>query len=106
MIAMLFHIPNISNLGLGIPMSLLGALSLINAIIQKSRARKNQKSHLESDIAARFNIPIAGLLLWFILSIGIIFQWTISLYGLVVVVILLLGSASQNAWALLVEIKR
>jgi len=40
-----------------------------------------------------------------IVSIGTMFQITLSLYGVILVIILLLASASQNAWALLVRIE-
>jgi hypothetical protein len=104
-LAVLFLIPNITSLGLGISIMVLGILGGINTILQQRRARKNQKTGLKLDIASRFILPILCMGALVLLSVGILFQKEISLYGFVFIIILLLGSASQNAWVLLVELE-
>ncbi len=105
-IAILFLVPGISSLGLGIPLFILGILGILNAIVQQRRAQRSTKNGTELNIAPRFNVPIIGLALMILLSVGIYFQIETSLYGFIIVIILLLGSASHNAWAMLVEIRK
>jgi hypothetical protein len=105
LISMLFLIPNLSPLGLGVPLFLLGLLGLLNAVLQQRRARNNLQSTQAREIASRFNLPILGLLGLFIVSVGIMFRLILSLYGIIVVIFILLISAAQNAWALLVQIE-
>jgi hypothetical protein len=96
LIAMMFLIPNISPLWLGIPLALLGGLGLGNAILQRYRARD------ETKIANKFNLPIIGLLTLFVIGILIIFRVYASIYGLVPVILLFLMSSTLNAWTLLI----
>jgi hypothetical protein len=103
LIAILFLIPNQSAWGLGIPLLLLGGLGLVNALIQQRRARHILSSRQGASLASRFNLPILCLAGLSLLALGIILQLPISLYGLVLVIVFLLASASQNAWALLVQ---
>jgi hypothetical protein len=103
-LAIFFLIPKISSLGLGISIMILGFLGGINTIIQQRRAKRNQKREIKLDIASRFTLPIICLGMMIILSVGILLQIEISLYGFVFIILLLLGSASQNAWVLLVEL--
>jgi hypothetical protein len=105
-LAILFLIPGISPLGLGIPILTLGILAVLNTINQQRRGMRFHKNGIEINIAPRFNIPITGMVLMILLAIGIILQLELSLYGFIIVIILLLGSASQNAWTLLIEIKK
>jgi hypothetical protein len=106
LLAILFIIPGNTYLGLGIPILLLGILVTINAILQQKRTKKSQIPGIRFDIASRFTIPIISMGLLIILAIGILLQIEYTLYGFVVIIILLLGSASQNAWALLIAIKK
>jgi hypothetical protein len=103
LISMLFLIPSLSSLALGISLLLLGALGLLNAVIQQRRFRKIHPDRQAADITGKFNIPILCMLGLTIVSVGILLQMSPSLYGLIVVVLALLISASQNAWALLVQ---
>jgi hypothetical protein len=102
LISILFLIPNQTPLGLGIPFFLLGVLTTLNAILQRRASQKMQASGSGDNLASRFNVPILSLLGLTAIGILVILRYTQSLYGLVVVIIFLLGSASQNAWALLV----
>jgi hypothetical protein len=96
LISMMFLIPKLTPLWLGLPLLLLGGLGLMNAIVQKQRAR------MDPDIAGKFNAPILGLAGLAIIAILVMLQITLSLYGLVLVILLFLISASQNAFALLI----
>jgi hypothetical protein len=103
LIAMFFLIPRLSPLGLGIPLALLGLLGLVNAVIQQARSRKWQSVHQGMDLASRFNLPNLCLACLIVIAVCVMLGLTQSLYALVVVVILLLASAAQNAWTLLVQ---
>jgi len=52
-------------------------------------------------VSSRFGVPIFSLVLIIGIGFGTVLGVSWSLYGLVVAVILLLASASQNAWFLL-----
>ena len=105
LMAILFLVPRLSLLELGIPLLLLSGLGIANMLIQKTRVKKIQAKRQNRQIANRFNVPIACLVGLLIVSIGTMFQITLSLYGVILVIILLLASASQNEWALLVRIE-
>ena len=105
-LAILFEVPGISSLGLGISILLLGILGMLNAIIQQRRTRKSHSKEIDRNLAARFTAPIFSLAFMSLLAVCILLQIEISLYGFIVIIILLLGSASQNAWSLLIEIKK
>jgi hypothetical protein len=105
-LAILFEVPGISSLGLGISILLLGILGMLNAIIQQRRTRKSHSKEIDRNLATRFTAPIFSLALMSLLAVCILLQIEISLYGFIVIIILLLGSASQNAWSLLIEIKK
>jgi hypothetical protein len=105
LMAILFLVPRLSPLALGIPLLLLSGLGIANMLIQKTRIKKLQTKRQNGQIANRFNVPIACLAGLLIISIGTLFQIALSLYGMLLVIIFLLASASQNAWALLVQIE-
>jgi hypothetical protein len=106
LLAILFIIPGNTYLGLGIPILLLGILVTINAILQQRRAKKSHIEGLGIDIASRFTVPMISMGLMIVMAIGILLQTEYALYGFVVIIILLLGTASQNAWALLIALKK
>lgn len=105
LIAILFLIPHLSPPGLGIPLFLLGGLGLANAVVQQRRIRRSQTNQRQAEIASRFNVHIACLASLLLTAIGVILGIEISLYCLVLVILFLLASAAQNAWALLVQIR-
>ena len=105
LMAILFLVPRLSPLELGIPLLLLSLLGLANMLIQKNRVQKIPSKRQHRPIANRFNLPIVCLAGLLIVSIGTMFQFTLSLYGMIPVIIFLLASASQNAWALLVQVE-
>jgi hypothetical protein len=96
LIAIVFLIPNLSPLSLGIPLALLGGLGLANAILQRYRARDEIK------IANKFTLPIIGLSGLFVIGILILFRIYPSIYGLVPVILIFLMSSTLNAWTLLI----
>lgn len=105
LMAILFLVPGLSPMALGLPLSSLSVLGLANMLIQKSRLQKAPSKRQTRRIANRFNVPIICLAGLLIVSIGTIFQITLSLYSMIPIIIFLLASASQNAWALLVQIE-
>jgi hypothetical protein len=102
-ISILFLIPGLSPLGLGIPLLVLGLLGAGNVIMQRLRARRAAQGRSGTSLAPRFVIPTLCLSALAVLAVGVLFQISQSLYGLVVVIVFLLGSASVNAWTLLVR---
>ncbi len=105
LVAMLFLIPSLSPLGLGIPLFMLGGLGFVNAVVQQRRSRRNRPEHGTPDITTKFNIPIACMLGMVIVGVCVMFWLTLSLYGLIAVIFALLISAAQNAWTLLVQME-
>ena len=96
LISIIFLVPGISSMWLGIPLLLLGGLGSINALRQRIRAQDEPK------ISNKYNTPIVGLLALAVIAILILFQVYQSIYALVFVVLIFLISASLNAWTLLV----
>jgi hypothetical protein len=104
LIAIFFLIPGLSPLSLGITLSLLGILGAANAAVQQRNARKTRLDSQGGRLASRFTGPMLGLAGLALMGAAITLKIGLSFYGVVVVIVLLLGSASQNAWALLVQI--
>lgn len=101
--AMLFLTPGLGWTASGILLGLIGAADLVNAYLQWRRIQKVRPDENGQRIAARFRIPMVSLSALVILSITMIFRVQASLYGIIVVIVGLLGSASVNAWTLLVQ---
>ncbi len=102
-LAILFVIPGQSPLGLGVLSLVLGGVGFFNTARQYLRARRLHRSGTDPNLAWRFVGPLVCLLLLAIISIAIMLGSTAVLYGLVAVTVFLLGSASQNAWVLLMR---
>jgi hypothetical protein len=102
LVAILFVVPGLTPPILGVPLASLGTLGLANAVLQRRRARKYSLDNGTRSLASRFVVPIASMAGLALMGIGIAMRVEASFYGLVVVLVLLLGSASQNAWALLI----
>jgi hypothetical protein len=102
-ISILFLIPHLSFLGLGIPLLVLGILGAGNALLQQRRARRVAQGRPGTSLVSRFTIPALCLVALAAIAIGLLFHVGQGLYGLVVVIVFLLGSASVNAWTLLVR---
>jgi hypothetical protein len=102
LIAILFVVPGLSPLGLGIPLIALSLLATAGAVIQRRHGEAFRSPENERPLASRFNVPLISLIGLAILGFGIAIGLTPRLYGVVVVIVLLLGAASQNAWALLI----
>ena len=106
LISIVFLIPHITGLGLGLPLLLFGLLAVVSTLIQQRRARKAHPGSGQAGFASRFNLPIVSLILLVLSSIGVLVGSSLGLYGYVAVIILLLMSASLNAWSLLVLSER
>ena len=99
---MLFLIHRSSPIWLGTPLLLLGVLGLTNAVVQRSRSRRENDHGLRS-MAGKFNMPIACLFALATSGTGMLFKIDQIFFVMMAVVILLLISAYQNAWQLLVQ---
>ena len=100
-ISILFLIPGISRFWLGIPLAVLGLLALAGTTVQRRQSKTIPPDRFGRPVAGRFTAPILALLLIVVIGVMTAFGVGWSLYGLVVAIISLLASASQNAWALL-----
>ena len=101
-IALLFLIPGPTRLGLGLPLLFLGLLGFGNTILQSRRARRIQAGRKGGGVPIRFTIAAVSLIGLALAGLGFILGIQTGLNLLVVVLILLLGSAAVNAWSLLV----
>lgn len=100
-ISILFLIPELGNLWLGLLLALLAGLALIGTVIQWRQAVALPPNRIGTRISARFGAPLFALGMICATGLLTVLGDAWSLYGLVVAIILLLASASQNAWALL-----
>lgn len=105
LISLLFLVPGISPLGLGLPLFVLGALGLANVLIQRRKAQRIQSERNARGIAARFVAPSLCLLGLALVGILTIAQVAEGLYGLVVIIVVLLAVAALNAWSLLLRVE-
>jgi hypothetical protein len=100
-ISILFLIPSLTRAALGLSLAGLGLVALVGAFVQRRKARTIPTEWFGAQLTGRFTVPLISLAL--VVLVGALVasgvEW--SLYGLVVAVILLLASASQNAWALI-----
>lgn len=103
LVSILFLIPGMTEWGLGLPLLVLGALTLFGAVLQYRQARKIPSHRFGTNVARRFYVPIFCLAGVTVIGALVLFHVWQGLYGLVPVVIFLLASASQNAWALLTQ---
>lgn len=105
-ISILFLIPELSRAWLGLPLVLLGLLALIGALVQWRAARSIPTDRFGMQVSRRFGAPIFSLILIIGAGLLIVLGMDWSLYCLVAAVVLLLASASQNAWFLLMLERR
>jgi hypothetical protein len=103
--AILFLIPRQVPMGLGLPLLSIGGLGLLNMVRQAIRTRKIQRVWGKSTVTQRFTLPVVSLVGMVVISVSVLMGQTAGLYWLVPVMILLLASASQNAWDLLIRIR-
>jgi hypothetical protein len=104
LIAVIFLCPGLGWRGTGLALLVLGLVDLVNSILQKRRALAADSGDGRKISAGRFNVPIACLILLVLNSLLVLMQFGISLYLVLVLVICLLGTASVNAWSLLVRV--
>jgi hypothetical protein len=103
LISILFLVPGLTPPGLSIPLGLLGLLGLVNALIQQRRVKGMHSNAHKRDLSKRFILPNLCMAALILIAMGVLLGYLPGLYWLVPVVILLLASASQNAWTLLVQ---
>jgi hypothetical protein len=101
--ALLFLIPGLSALGLGLPLLLLGLAGVVNGLWQQRRARRFQVQRGRGHLTGRFVLPILCQLGMAVVAAFLIAGVAEALYALTIVVVLLLASAAVNAWTLLMR---
>jgi hypothetical protein len=106
LIALAILIPGESKVSLGLSMSLLGLLGGVGTLAHLAAARRKKRVLGRSTIARRFVLSMVALAILILAGIALQFSVSPALYALVMVVVLLLLSATQNAWDLLLTIRQ
>lgn len=103
MVALVFLIPRLGPLGLGVGLLSLGsayAASLAKRLWDTTYRDKNNRS--PGALLRGFGLSLAGCLGVIAIGILMLVGFTPALYGMVFMVTALLASASHNAWSLLI----
>lgn len=102
-LAILFVIPGQSPVEFGILTLVLGGAAFLNTTRQFLKARRLEVFGMSQAMVSRFVGPLLCLALVMAIAVDILAGYYQLLYGLVAVTVFLLGSASQNAWVLLMR---
>lgn len=100
-ISILFLIPAQTPWGLGGPIVALIVPALVNAGLQARRARAVPNTRFGVSLSGRFLVPIICLAAISLVGVGLILGQTPAMVLLVIPLLFVIASASQNAWALL-----
>ena len=103
-VALFFLIPDQTPLGLGLPLLILGLLGLLGTVSHMRKARAQRRMWGKSSIVRRFTMPIVSLAGLVAIALSALSGETAGVYALVLVIIVLLASATQNAWDLLIKV--
>ncbi len=107
MFAVVFLIPDQVPSGLGWPLLGIGGYGLYSTIKRwlGTRLQAPRLWELRRSVTSRFHIPAICFAALIVVAVFVLFSRTGSLYWLVPVMILLLLSASVNAWDLLMALR-
>jgi hypothetical protein len=106
MFAVIFLIPNQGPKGLGIPMLGIDGIVLYVTLRHFLEIRQNwHRAWGRGGLALRFVIPTICFVMVLIIAVTVLMGKTGGLYWFVPVVILLIFSASLNAWDLLLRLR-
>jgi Zn-dependent protease with chaperone function len=107
MFAVLFLIPRQVPAGLGLPLLGIGGYGLYNTVCHflEARHKPAYTRKISRGITLRFGVPILCFGTLLIIAVFVLFGGTSILYWLVPVMILLIVSASRNAWDLLLRLR-
>lgn len=104
--AVLFLIPDQGPMGLGLPLLGIGGYGLLRTVAWLFEARRMQpRAWGKSDVAQRFVIPTLCFGALVIIAISVLESQTRGLYWLIPVMIMLIVTASSNAWHLLLRLR-
>jgi hypothetical protein len=104
--AVFFLIPNQGPIGLGLPLLGVGGFGLYSTLNHFYQTRHKYARVLgRRSLASRFITPTICYVTLIIIAISVLLGQTDGLYWLVAVMILLIVSASFNAWDLLLRMK-
>lgn len=104
MVALVFLIPHLGPLGLGVALLSLGAaytLSIATRFL--NTVRRPRRKQTVGAFFRGFGLSLAGCLGVIIIGVFMLLGYAEALYGLVFMLTALLASASENAWSLLVQ---
>jgi hypothetical protein len=103
--SVLFLIPDQGPNGLGLPLLGIGGYGLYMTASQFSQTRrKRPRAWGRGGVARRFVVPILCFGTLVVIAVSVLLRRTDGLYWLVPVMILLIVSASSNAWELLMRL--
>lgn len=103
MVSLIFLIPGLGPLGLGVSLLCLGGAWAFSAL-NTFQTRFRQYGMNKARFLRTFGLSLAGTFGLIITAVCMLLGYTVALYGLVFMLAALLASASRNAWALLVEV--
>jgi len=94
-------------MGLGLPLLGIGAYGLYNTVSHLLETRSaGPRVWRQGGLAHRFVVPFCCFALLMVIAVSVVLGRTGGLYWLVPVMILLLLSASRNAWDLLLRLRQ
>jgi hypothetical protein len=106
MFSVLFLIPSQGPHGLGLPLLGMSGYGLYDVVSHFLKVRRKQtRLWGRTSVASRFILPTICYLTLLTVAISVLLGQTGSLYWLVPVMILLIISASRNAWDLLLRLR-
>lgn len=104
MVALIFLIPGLGPMGLGISLLCMGSAWSVAAGNAFRVNLWQGKMNLGQFVRA-FGLSLVGTFGVLVIAVCMLLGYADALYGLVFMLAALLGSASRNAWALLVEVR-
>ncbi len=106
MFAVLFLIPSQGPLGLGLPLLGIAGYGSYSTVSNLLRTRgKAPRAWGRGGVARRFAVPLLCYGILIVIAVSVLQGRTSGLYSLVPVMILLILSASRNAWDLLLRLR-
>jgi hypothetical protein len=104
--SVLFLIPDQGPPGLGLPLLGIGLYGLYRTVRESLETRrKRPRAWGRGGVARRFVVPILCFVTLVVIAVSVLLGQTYGLYWLVPVMILLIVTASSNAWQLLLRLR-
>ena len=104
MIGLVFLVPHQAPFGLALALIVLGVSRGFELVRQSLRARRAERGELTTmELLREVALPAIAILGLLAVGVEVLLGEMLAVYGLVIVVAALLGTASWNAWLILME---